>query len=88
MCFETCAFLRCHQKSGTHKIKRDKIQAKKVIKTIVENMFKQDSSVPRHTIYQMAKLFSLAIAAIGGNIIHDYTAVLYVHGYMNNNDLY
>ena len=45
---------------------------------------KQDSSVPRHTIYQMARLFSLASAVIAGNIIHDYTAVLYVHGRMNS----
>ena len=44
----------------------------------------QDSSVPRHTIYQMARLFSLAGAVIVGNIIHDYTAVLYVHGRINN----
>ena len=36
----------------------------------------------------MARLFSLAGAVIAGNIIHDYTAVLYVHGHMNNNDLY
>ena len=50
--------------------------------------FQQDASVPRHTIYQMARLFSLAGAVIAGNIIHDYTAVLYVHGHMNNNDLY
>ena len=52
------------------------------------NHLKQDASVPRNTIYQMARLFSLAGAVMAGNIIHDYTAVLYVHGYMNNNDLY
>ena len=38
-------------------------------------LHKQDSSVPRHTIYQMARLFSLAGAVTVGNIIHDYTAV-------------
>ena len=32
----------------------------------------------------MARLFSLASAVIAGNVIHDYTAVLYVHGHMNN----
>ena len=48
------------------------------------NFSEQDSSVPRHTIYQMARLFSLAGAVIVGNIIHDYTAVLYVHGRINN----
>ena len=31
-----------------------------------------------------AILFSLAGAVIAGNIIHDYTAVLYVHGRINN----
>ena len=29
-----------------------------------------------HTIYQMARWFSLAGADTAGNIIHDYTAVL------------
>ena len=32
----------------------------------------------------MARLFSLTGAVIAENIIHDYTAVLYVHGRMNN----
>ena len=32
----------------------------------------------------MARLFSLASAVTAGNIVHDYTAVLYVHGRMNN----
>ena len=44
---------------------------------------KQDSSVPRHTIYQMARLFSSAGDVIAENVIHDYTAVLYAHGHIN-----
>ena len=35
----------------------------------------QDSSVPRHTIYQMARLLGLAGAVLAGNIIHDYKAI-------------
>ena len=42
--------------------------------------------MPRHTIYQMARLFSLAGAVKVGNKIHDYTAVLYVHGHMDNHE--
>ena len=36
------------------------------------NQIEQDASVPRHTIYQMARLFISFFAAVVGHVIHQH----------------